>query len=52
LHETESSKEIHVAAEVVQGYGKKIGEKKRGGNELMMFDSLGSLGCKYESNWG
>ena len=41
LHETEPSKEIRVAAEVVQGYVKKIGEKEGGGDELMMFDSLG-----------
>ena len=33
---------------VVHGYvKKKIGEKKGGGNELMMFDSLGSLVCIY-----
>ena len=47
LQETESSKEIRVAAEVVQGYVKKIGEKEGGGDELMMFDSLGPLGCIY-----
>ena len=36
-----------MAAEVVQGHVKKIGEKEGGGDELMMFDSLGPLGFIY-----